>query len=58
VHTLVLSLSYLPGRAAAVLHGALHTITWDMRTDVAPLLLLVVLLVAATGRPQRWVAAP
>src|SRR3954452_16866365 len=53
VHTLVLSLSYLPGRAAAILHGALHTITWDMRTDVAPLLLLVVLLVAASGPPRR-----
>ena len=47
VHTTVLSLAYIPGRAAAPLSGALHTITWDMRTRVAPVLLLVVLLAVA-----------
>jgi alpha-1,6-mannosyltransferase len=43
-HTTVLSLSYLPGRAAAVIHGALHAVTWHMRTGVAPWLLLALLL--------------
>jgi alpha-1,6-mannosyltransferase len=47
-HTVVLSLSYLPGRAAAVLGGSLHEVTWDMRTHVAPLLLLLLLLAVAT----------
>jgi len=48
VHTVVLSLSYLPGRAAAVLHGALYDVTWHMRTDAAPVLLLLLLLAIAT----------
>jgi hypothetical protein len=50
VHTVVLSLSYLPGRAAAVIHGALHDITCGMRTDVAPVLLLVLLLAVAANQ--------
>ncbi|HET7529631.1 MAG TPA: hypothetical protein VFJ98_01600 [Mycobacteriales bacterium] len=52
-HTTVLSLSYLPGRAAAVLHGALYDVTWGMRTDAAPVLLLVVLVVVAAWARRR-----
>jgi hypothetical protein len=52
-HTTVLSLSYLPGRAAAVLHGALYDVTWDMRTDVAPPLLLLLLLAVAVAAWNR-----
>jgi hypothetical protein len=47
-HTVVLSLSYLPGRAAAVLGRAVHDVTWGMRTDVAPVLLLLLLVAVAT----------
>ncbi|HET6816716.1 MAG TPA: hypothetical protein VFH66_05770 [Mycobacteriales bacterium] len=47
-HTTVLSLSYLPGRAAAVLGRGLHDVTWGMRTDVAPVLLLLLLVAVAT----------
>jgi hypothetical protein len=46
-HTAVLSLSYLPGRAAAVLGHPLHDVTWGMRTHVAPLLLLLLLVAVA-----------
>jgi hypothetical protein len=46
-HTVVLSLSYLPGRAAAVLGHALHDVTWGMRTHVAPVLLLLLLVAVA-----------
>ena len=46
-HTVVLSLSYLPGRAAAVLGDALHDVTMGMRTHVAPVLLLLLLVAVA-----------
>jgi flagellin-like protein len=42
-HTTVLSLAYIPGRAAVHLSGVLQTLTWGMRTRVAPWLLLVVM---------------
>ncbi|MDQ1704358.1 MAG: alpha,6-mannosyltransferase [Frankiaceae bacterium] len=42
-HTTVLSLAYIPGRAAVHLSGLLQTLTWGMRTRVAPWLLLVVM---------------
>jgi len=56
-HTTVLSLSYLPGRAAAPLTGALHTVTWGMRTDVAPVLLLAVLVAVVWLRSRRPVVS-
>jgi hypothetical protein len=62
-HTTVLSLAYIPGRAAVQLHGALHTLTWGMRTDVSPVLLallLVVIGLSARGhrlwRMSLWTA--
>jgi hypothetical protein len=63
-HTTVLSLAYLPGRAAVSLTGVLHTLTWGMRTDASPalltLLLLAVLVAAHRGqvwRNSRWTTA-
>jgi alpha-1,6-mannosyltransferase len=52
-HTGVLSLAYIPGRAAVPLHGAMHTLAFGMRDVVSPILLTGVLLaiaVAASGR--------
>lgn len=43
-HTSVLSLAYIPGRAAVTLHGALHTVTTGMRSSVSPTLLGILLL--------------
>jgi hypothetical protein len=45
-HTGVLALCYL-NRAATPLHGVLHTMTWGMRTDIAPPVLLALLVTAA-----------
>lgn len=45
-HTGVLSLAYIPGRAAATLHGTLHTVTSGMRSAVSPTLLGILLLAA------------
>ena len=52
-HTTVLSLAYLPGRDAVRLHGALHAVTSGMRSVVAPVLLLILIL--ATVRLSRSV---
>jgi hypothetical protein len=46
-HTAVLSLAYIPGRAAYPLHGAMHTIAFGMRDVVSPALLAGLLLVLA-----------
>jgi alpha-1,6-mannosyltransferase len=60
-HTTVLSLAYIPGRAAVSLHGALHALTWGMRTHASPALLTLLLLVilyvsgrAGVWRTSRW----
>jgi hypothetical protein len=55
-HTTVLSLAYLPGRAAVPLTGTLHALTWGMRTDASPALLTLLLLVVvlAAGRAGVW----
>jgi hypothetical protein len=47
-HTTVLSLAYLPGRDAVPLHGTLQSVTQAMRSDVAPALLLALLLLVAS----------
>jgi hypothetical protein len=44
-HTAVLSLAYIPGRAAVRLHGALHTVAFGMRDVCSPILLLAILVV-------------
>jgi hypothetical protein len=51
-HTAVLSLAYIPGRAAYQLHGAMHAIAFGMRDDLAPALLfgLLVALAVASRR--------
>jgi hypothetical protein len=51
VHTTALSLAYVPGRDAVALHGTLHTLTDGMRSTLAPVLLVcVVVVVVAVGR--------
>lgn len=55
-HTAVLSLAYIPGRAAVKLHGAMHTVAFGMRDVVSPLILatlLVVLAIASTRHADR-----
>jgi hypothetical protein len=55
----ILSLAYIPGRAAYVLHGWLHSVAFGMRELVSPILLAVILLGLAlastqsTARPAR-----
>jgi hypothetical protein len=59
-HTAVLSLAYIPGRAAYQLHGAMHTIAFGMRDAAAPALLagiLIALAIASTRRANRPPAA-
>jgi hypothetical protein len=51
-HTAVLSLAYIPGRAAYQLHGAMHTVAFGMR-DVASPILLTTLLVVLAGLAWR-----
>jgi hypothetical protein len=46
-HTAVLSLAYIPGRAAYRLHGATHTVGFGMRDVVSPALLTCLLLALA-----------
>jgi hypothetical protein len=56
VHTTVLSLAYIPGRAAVPLHGALHALTSGMRSGASPTLLvglLVVVIVTAVWDSSR-----
>jgi hypothetical protein len=55
-HTAVLSLAYIPGRAAYQLHGAMHTVAFGMRDVVSPALLAALLLALAAGcaRPSLW----
>ena len=55
-HTGVLSLAYLPGRAAVPLVGGIHTVAFGMRDVLAPILLLallIVLAVASTTHARR-----
>jgi hypothetical protein len=55
-HTGVLSLAYIPGRAAVQLTGGMHTVAFGMRDVLAPILLfglLVVLAVASTRHAPR-----
>jgi hypothetical protein len=55
-HTGILSLAYLPGRAAVQLHGASHAVAVGMRDVAAPILLtilLVLLAIASTRHAQR-----
>jgi hypothetical protein len=51
-HTGVLSLAYIPGRAAYQLHGAMHTVAFGMRDVIAPILLtgILISLAIASGR--------
>lgn len=56
-HTTVLSLAYIPGRAAFQLPGGLHTLAFGMRQVVSPVLLLLVLLVL-TLASRRHAARP
>lgn len=56
-HTTVLSLAYIPGRAAFKLPGALHTLAFGMRDVVAPALLLSVLVVL-TVASRRHASRP
>ena len=51
-HTTVLSLAYLPGRAAVALHGWLHTVTSGMRSVASPA--LVTALLAAVILAGVW----
>jgi hypothetical protein len=55
-HTAVLSLAYLPGRAAVRLHGATHAVAVGFRDVASPILLtilLVLLAIASTRHAQR-----
>jgi hypothetical protein len=52
-HTGVLSLAYIPGRAAVPLHGAMHTLAFGMRDVVSPILLTAVLLAIAVAATRR-----
>ncbi len=64
-HTTVLSLAYIPGRAAVTLTGTEHALTWGMRTQASPILLTVLVLgilwTAWNGgmwRMSRWTTDP
>jgi hypothetical protein len=64
-HTTVLSLAYIPGRAAVKLTGVEHALTWGMRTDASPALLTALLLLILWTAGQaglwpisRWTAQP
>jgi hypothetical protein len=63
IHTSVLSLAYIPGRAAVHLTGTLHALTSGMRTHASPALLTLLLVViflaarhAGVCRNSRWTA--
>jgi hypothetical protein len=61
VHTGVLSLAYIPGRAAYQLHGAMHTVAFGMRDVISPILLtavLIVLAIASMRHAQRPAGLP
>ena len=49
----VLSLAYLPGRAAFQLHGAMHTVAFGMREVVSPILLILLLLLLAVASSRH-----
>jgi hypothetical protein len=61
VHTVVLSLAYIPGRAAFRVSGELHTLARWMRIGVSPVvliaLLVAVVVLAMRGRVARPDAA-
>jgi hypothetical protein len=52
-HTAILSLAYIPGRAAVVLHGAMHTVAFGMRDVVSPALITAILLVLAVASTRH-----
>jgi hypothetical protein len=52
-HTAVLSLAYIPGRAAFRLPGDLHAVAFGMRDGVAPALLLVILVSLTVASRQH-----
>jgi alpha-1,6-mannosyltransferase len=43
-HTAILSLAYIPGRAAVHLHGAMHTLAFGAREVVSPIVLAGILV--------------
>jgi hypothetical protein len=53
VHTGVLSLAYIPGRAAVQLHGAMHTVAFGMRDVASPVVLITVLAVLAVASTRH-----
>jgi alpha-1,6-mannosyltransferase len=57
IHTGVLSLAYIPGRAAVRLHGAMHTVAFGMRDVISPIL-LILLLAALAAASTRHAARP
>ena len=52
-HTAVLSLAYIPGRAAVTLHGAMHTVAFGMRDVVSPVLLIALLIALAVASARH-----
>jgi hypothetical protein len=53
IHTGVLSLAYIPGRAAVVLSGAMHTVAFGMRDVVSPIVLTVLLIALAVASTRH-----
>jgi hypothetical protein len=52
-HTGVLSLAYIPGRAAYQLHGATHTVAFGMRDVISPIILFVLLAALAVASTRH-----
>jgi hypothetical protein len=52
-HTGVLSLAYIPGRAAVQLHGAMHAVAFGMRDVVSPTLLAIILISLAVASARH-----
>jgi hypothetical protein len=52
-HTGILSLAYIPGRAAVQLHGAMHTVAFGMRNVTSPTLLAIVLISLAVASTRH-----
>jgi hypothetical protein len=53
IHTGVLSLAYIPGRAAVSLTGTMHALAFGMRDVVSPALLIALLLVLAVASTRH-----
>ncbi|HTW19996.1 MAG TPA: polyprenol phosphomannose-dependent alpha 1,6 mannosyltransferase MptB [Mycobacteriales bacterium] len=52
-HTAVLSLAYIPGRAAYRLTGAMHAVAFGMRDAVSPIVLIALLLALAAASTRH-----